>query len=78
MTCPVHVLGAYMAALPKGHQPFAHIPAGSARAGLRRMLQNAEVPDAHLYWLHDLRRGHADDLRAAGASTEVVRAAGSH
>ena len=70
MTCPVHVLGAYMAALPCGHQPFAHILAGSARAGLRRMLQSAEVLDAHLYWLHD--------LRAAGADTEVVRAACSH
>ena len=78
MTCLVHVLGAYMEALPNGNQHFAHIPAGSARAGLRRMLQSAEVPDAHMYWLHDLCRGHADHLRVAGADTEVVRAAGSH
>ena len=30
------------------------------------------VQDAHLYRLHDFRRGHADDLFASGAPLVVI------
>jgi len=36
-TCPVHILGANMRALPAGTQPFVHIKASQALLALREM-----------------------------------------
>ena len=75
VTCPVHVLGAYMASLPPGAQPFAQLSPDRARTGLRLMLAATGVPQPELYWLHDVRRGHAEDLRRGGATLgEILRA----
>ena len=54
-TCPVHVLGAYFAALPVGDQPFLQLSADAARVQLREVLEAIGTPDWHLYWLHDMR-----------------------
>ena len=76
LTCPVHVLGEWLGELQPGTRPFAHISPHDARSGLRLFLAAIGVEDAHLYWSHDLRRGHADDLREAGADAAVICAAG--
>ena len=42
---------------------------------LRRLLAEAGVPEADKYTSHDLRRGHADDMRRGGATLgEILRA----
>ena len=75
LTCPVHVLGAYMAELPAGTQPFVGISPAQASYGVRRLLAEAGVPEADKYTSHDLRRGHADDMRRGGATLgEILRA----
>jgi len=40
LTCPVHVLGAYMQQLPPGTQPFAHLTPAAAIGGLRQLLED--------------------------------------
>jgi hypothetical protein len=75
VTCPVHVLGAYMAGLPVGTQPFVGITPAAANKGLRSLLLCLDVPRAADYRCHDLRRGHAEDLRRGGATLgEILRA----
>ena len=96
LTCPVHVLGAYMQQLSPGTQPFAHLTPVAATNGLRLLLEeigpymwstinclsqfvlifwSAGIDNAHMYRLHDLRRGHADDMRRNGATVaEICRA----
>ncbi len=59
ITCPVHVLGAYMAEFQMGYQPFAHISPKVAGSGLKRMLDALGVPEAEKYttqvsWVHAL------------------------
>ena len=74
-TCPVHVLGPYLSKFRPGQQPFADFTAATALSLLRELLVILEVPNAHLYRTHDLRRGHARDLQARGASlAEILRA----
>ena len=68
MTCPVHVLGAYLGKCPVGHKLFAGISAAKATRALRVLLKLAQVPEHETYRLHDLRRGHAMDLQLSGAS----------
>ena len=63
LTCPVHVFGAFMCALPAGSRPFAHIHPGQAHLALRELLCELDVEFAMLHRLHDFRRGHAEDLR---------------
>ena len=75
-TCPVHVLGAYFTSLPIGSSPFACTSPGGALELLRRMLTSLQVPDAKHYRTHDLRRGHAEDMRCAGASLGQILKAG--
>ena len=43
---------------------------------LRGMLAALHIPDSHLYRTHDLRRGHARDLQARGATLAEILAAG--
>ena len=74
-TCPVHVLGPYFRALAPGEQPFVKFRPCSALRELRALLEHLQVPDAHTYRTHDLRRGHAEDLRNNGATLgEILRA----
>ena len=74
-TCPVHVLGAYFKELSESAQPFIGMSQGSVLDGIRRMLAAMAVPSAALYRTHDLRRGHAEDMRINGASLgEILRA----
>jgi hypothetical protein len=75
ITCPVHILGAFMAELPVGTQPFVRISPAQANSGLKRMLQALDVPHAEEFITHDMRRGHAEDLRRGGATLgEILRA----
>lgn len=74
-TCPVHILGAFFAALPEGSQPFVHLSPAVTLETLRCILEDIGIPDARQYRTHDLRRGHAEDLRIGGATLgEILRA----
>ena len=61
-TCPVHVLGPWLASLAAEEQPFAAISPAKALQDLRRVLSCLGIADAALFRTHDLRRGHAQDL----------------
>lgn len=79
LTCPVHVLGCYFSQFAAGDRPFAHIRAGQATLALRVMLNELGVVPAERYVLHDLRRGHADDIRRSGApALDIYRAGDWH
>ena len=75
-TCPVHALGNWFAALPKGTEPFKGISAASALSALRGFPTEIGVKDAALYRTHDLRRGHALDLQQRGGSLREILEAG--
>ena len=76
VTCPVHVLGTYLKSAGDGAQPFVGFSAGGALSCLRGLLEFLKVPDANIYRTHDLRRGHARDLQANGATLATILAAG--
>ena len=67
LLCPVHVIWNYIAKFEVGMQVFAGISPGRAIGTLRHYLGLLEVPQAKLYRCHDIRRGHADDMRASGS-----------
>jgi len=74
-TCPVHVLGAYFQGLAFGAAPFVARTPNAALGSLRDMLSFLNVPDAMHYRTHDLRRGHAEDLKLSGANLfEILKA----
>ena len=75
-TCPTHVLGPYMTSFESGTQPFAHIPKGQALVALRELLLELGVADALVYRTHDLRRGHAEELRLKGGRLCDILSAG--
>ena len=60
----------------EGQHVFEGISASAAMKTLRRYLSLTGKLDAMKYRSHDLRRGHADDLRASGASLWVILTAG--
>lgn len=72
-SCAVHTLWhKFLAELPEGARPFAHISAGMARKRLRQILTSLRVPNAQAYGTHDFRRGHADvSLRLRDVGTLV-------
>ena len=76
LTCPVHVLGAYIKDLPAGSQPFVHIRPAQALLALRELLAALHIPDAELYRTQDFRRGHAEDLRMWGKTLREILEAG--
>lgn len=76
LTCPIHVLGKYMAAQGSGSQPFVHIRSAQALLALRELLLELNVPDALCYGTHGFRRGHAEDLLQAGGRLGDILAAG--
>ena len=65
-TCPVHVLGPWLDAASEGDKLFAGITPNDALYALRFMLQAVGVDRFAYYRTHDLRRGHAEDLRCSG------------
>ena len=75
-TCPVHVLGTYLEGVGIGFQPFVGFTPGGALNCLRGLLSTLEIPCSQKYHTHDLRRGHARDLQAAGATLAEILAAG--
>ena len=59
-----------------GQKPFSDISAEFALASLRGCLGILAVSDAHLFRTHDLRRGHADDMRRRGCTAYQILMAG--
>ena len=75
MTCPVHIVGKYFMKLKWGTQPFQRMRPDTVMRDLRRLLMQLHVPEAVEYRTHDLRRGHAEDLRQGGSTLgEILRA----
>ena len=76
LVCPVHVIWPYIEGFEIGQSIFGGITPSAARTTLRRYLGWIGKVDAMNFRTHDLRRGHADDLRASGASLWVILTAG--
>ena len=62
--------------LPRDSTPFAGVTAGHARTLLKARLIQLHTPKAALYWLHDFRCGHAQDLVDHGGRLNEILAAG--
>ena len=75
-TCPAHVLGAFLQALPPGSRLFPGLRPGSAIGVFRECLRACGVADADAFGTHDARRGHALDMLCNGGSLNEVLAAG--
>ena len=75
-TCPVHRLGPWVAGLQPASKPFAAITGAKALSELRRRLGVLGIQNAENYVLHDIRRGHAQDLAEGGANLKIILAAG--
>ena len=75
-TCPVHVLGEYLASLAPGAPLFPGIKPGKAIIVYRGCLEACGVYEAAAYGTHDTRRGHALDMLIRGGSLTDVLAAG--
>ena len=76
LVCPVHVVWPYIQDFKVGQYVFEGISPSAANKTLRRYLSLIGKLDAMKYRSHDLRRGHADDLRISGASLWVILTAG--
>ena len=64
----MHILGPWIGAAPPGSQLFADISTEKAIGTLRIMLAAVGVKKAASFRTHDLRRGHAEDLRQSGVA----------
>ena len=62
--------------LAVGTKAFEGISGNMALRSMRALLLKMGVKEASKYRTHDLRRGHAEDMRASGASTDDIKAAG--
>ena len=67
-TCPLHVTGKFVNEIPRGERVFPSLSKEVMLQGMRAMLAALGVDQAALYRTHDLRRGHADDIRALGGN----------
>ena len=67
--CVVHLLRPLIESTPTGQRIFPGITAGGAVMALRQMLEAVGTERATFYRPHDLRRGHAEDLRLEGRPT---------
>ena len=65
-----------MVGFDRGVQPFLAIGQTAVNRELRAMLVEVGVPDANEYRSHDMRRGHAEDLRLGGATLGQILRAG--
>jgi hypothetical protein len=73
--CPVHTLGTWVEGHAAGSKPFARVSAQEARADFKRRLFRLGIEGASSYWLHDLRRGHAQDMvDGGGRLCEILKA----
>ena len=59
-TCPVHVIGRWLATRQRGEPLFPGVTPALALRTLRRHLGALAVPDWGEYRTHDFRRGHAE------------------
>jgi len=75
-TCPVHVLGAYLAGVVPGCQPFGVWDKRSVLQKLRQRLHMIGVPEAAKFRTHDFRRGHARDMQVGGKNLYQILKAG--
>ena len=66
-TCPLHVLGPFLAKFPPGCRVFGDVTPASTLNTLRRVMAKMNAPRAAEYRTHDLRRGHAKDLQTSGS-----------
>ena len=76
ITCPIHSLWPAVSEVEHGQSIFADITADRAVKVLREVLEILGVKDCREYATHDFRRGHAEDLRAAGATLREILEAG--
>ena len=61
--------------LPTGTRPFDGINGSKAVGTLRAILAMLDVKEARKYRTHDLRRGHAEDMKDSGAPlVEILKA----
>ena len=61
--------------LPTGTRPFDGINGSKAVSTLRAILAMMDVKEAKKYRTHDLRRGHAEDMKDSGAPlVEILKA----
>ena len=72
LTCPVHVIGAFVKGHTAGSRPFGVLRIDSVLKSKRDMLTALKIPDADKYRTHDFRRGHAEDMRRNGATLADV------
>ena len=56
--------------------PFNHLSANAARAELKRRVAALGVKGASQHNLHDLRRGHAQDMAESGSNIYEILGAG--
>ena len=75
-SCVYHLIGALLDGTPIGGTMFGEMSVGAANLSLRLMLNEIGTENACMYRTHDLRRGHAEDLRLAGAPLWKILAAG--
>ena len=76
LVCPVHVVWPYVSHFAVGQSVFEGIYPGLAINTLRKYMGLLEKPNAKKYISHDIRRGHADDLRRSGATLYEILTAG--
>ena len=74
--CIFHVVGNMIKELQDGTPLFGGLSGASALTLLRNRLNKIGVVDARSYKLHDMRRGHAQDLAIRGASLSTILKAG--
>ena len=74
--CCFHVVGQLVKELPVGTKLFDGLSRATALSNLRRRLTKVGVENPEAYRLHDMRRGHAQDLVIRGASLSTILRAG--
>ena len=74
--CPVHTLGEWLGRHPAGARPFVDLSPARVRTLLREILGGLHVDSPERHNLHDFRRGHAQDLKAAGGHLKTILDAG--
>ena len=75
-TCPVHVLGSFVASTPAGACPFMSISRHRLAQDFRMHLSLAGVDDVREYTSKAFRRGHAQDMLARGVDIRDILGAG--
>lgn len=71
-TCPLHVLGPFLAKFPVGAPVFCGFTPSSTLKCLRAVMRTLKAPRASEYKTHDFRRGHAKDLQVSGETVGVL------